>query len=210
LGNNERLGFLYDTRKVIPTGMVCELVLPQDRLNRGGPDTLNRQFARTPYVAGFRTLDKTFTLVNLHVFYGSKGPLERVKELKEIALWLARWAKKGSTWDRNLIAVGDYNIEHYGDPLFEAFTSTGLYVPEDLRATPRIIFHDPQRPAKLYDQVAWFNGEGGLPALTLKYQRGGNFDFTQTAMKSRNLTTRELSYKISDHLPLWVEFLVRD
>jgi hypothetical protein len=31
----------------------------------------------------------------------------------------------------NLLALGDFNIDRIGDPLFEAFTSTGLTPPAD-------------------------------------------------------------------------------
>jgi len=30
-----------------------------------------------------------------------------------------------------------------------------------------------------FDQIAWFTGQGGLPALSLKYRTGGNYDFTK-------------------------------
>jgi endonuclease/exonuclease/phosphatase family metal-dependent hydrolase len=209
LGNMERMAFLYDRRKVLPNGLVCELVIPQESIERGPADTLRRQFARTPYAAGFRTLDKSFTLVNLHIIYG-KDLSERVKELNEIARWIANWAINGVTWDSNMIAVGDFQIETYGDLLYKAFTSTGLYVPKDLRQIPRTFLTPPGRPAKVFDQIAWFNGRGKVPRLTLKYIKGGNFDFSDRVMKSRGLEKRELAFVISDHLPIWAEFSVRD
>ena len=60
-----------------------------------------------------------------------------------------------------------------------------------------------------FDQIAWFTGQRGLPALSLKYRTGGNYDFTSTALPSRNLGLKDLSWHISDHYPLWVEFGVR-
>jgi endonuclease/exonuclease/phosphatase family metal-dependent hydrolase len=210
-GNAERMAFLFDTRRVMPSGLACELVVPQERLDRIGPGALRRQFARTPYAVGFRAGAKTFILVTLHVLYGeSEG--ERVPELTAIAEWLAGWAKDVNGWDHNLIALGDFNIDRRGDALHDAFVSTGLDIPEDLQGVPRTIFADPEKPHldKFYDQIAWFTGRNGLPALSLRYSRGGFFDFTRSALRSRGLTKTQLSWRISDHFPLWAEFSARD
>ena len=210
LGNDERMAFLFDTRKVRMSGLACELVVPKEQLDRIGPDALNKQFARTPYAVSFRSAGKTFILVTLHIIYG--GAEERVPELKAIAEWLAEWAKDINGWDHNLITLGDFNIDRKDDKLYVAFTSTGLYVPEDLQKIPRTIFSDPNKPDtnKFFDQIAWFTGNDGTPVLSLEYLRGGNFDFTKVALKSLNLTKTQLSYRISDHYPLWAEFQVRD
>lgn len=211
-GNGERLAFLYDTRKVQLSGLACELVIPQEQLEQGAiaADALDRQFARTPYAAAFRCGTKTFILVTLHVLYGDRSA-QRVPELKAIAQWLGDWARNMNAWHHNFIALGDFNIDRRGDRLYDAFASTGLYVPGDLNLVPRSIFADPANPEeKFYDQIAWFIGDNGLPALSLSYSRGGSFDFTPIALKSRNLTRSQLSWRISDHYPLWAEFRMRD
>jgi endonuclease/exonuclease/phosphatase family metal-dependent hydrolase len=210
-GNGERLVFLFDTRKVQLSGLACELVVPQEHLATIAPDALDRQFARTPYAVSFRSAGKTFILVALHVIYGEKAE-ERIPELKAIADWLAAWASDVNAWDHRLIALGDFNIDRRGDNLYHAFTSTGLHAPEDLNRVPRTIFSDPKEPDlnKFYDQIAWFAGDETRPGLSMKYTRGGNFDFTKVALKSRNLTKPQLSWRISDHYPLWAEFSVRE
>ena len=63
---------------------------------------------------------------------------------------------------------------------------------------------------KFYDQIAWFTGKNGLPALSLRYSRGGFFDFTKAALAKRSLTKTQLSWRLSDHYPLWVEFATRE
>ena len=210
-GNGERLAFLFDTRKVQLSGLACELVVPQEQLDKIASDALDRQFARTPYAVSFQSRGKTFILVTLHIVYGEKVD-ERIPELKAIAEWLAEWAKNINAWHHNLIALGDFNIDRREDKRYEAFTSTGLRVPKDLHKVPRTIFSDPNEPnpAKFYDQIAWFTGDNDIPALSLKYESGGSFDFTKVALKSRNLTKTQLSWRISDHYPLWAEFSVRD
>jgi endonuclease/exonuclease/phosphatase family metal-dependent hydrolase len=210
-GNAERMAFVFDTRRVIPSGLACELVVPQEQLERIGPDALERQFARTPYAVSFRADTKTFILVALHVLYGERSE-ERVPELKAIAQWLAEWARDINGWDHNLIALGDFNIDRKGDALHDAFVSTGLDIPLDLQEVPRTIFSDPDKPHldKFYDQIAWFTGRNYLPALSLRYSRGGFFDFTTAALTSRGLTKTQLSWRISDHYPLWAEFSTRE
>src|ERR671916_302003 len=210
-GNGERMAFLFDARRVLLSGLACELVVPKEQLDRIGPDALDRQFARTPYAVSFRSEGKTFILVTLHVLYG-EDPEERVPELKAIAEWLAEWARDVNGWDHNVIALGDFNIDRRGDALHDAFVSSGLDIPEDLQGVPRTIFADPGRPHldKFYDQIAWFAGRNGLPALSLRYSRGGFFDFTGAALTARGLTKTQLSWRISDHYPLWAEFSTRD
>ena len=125
-GNDERMAFLFDTRRVSPSGLACELVMPPDD-DTIAPGAFGRQFARTPYAVSFRSGDLTFILVTLHVLYGS-DPSQRVGELEAIAQWLAEWAAEEKAWHHNLIALGDFNIDRRDDPLWQAFTSTGLHV----------------------------------------------------------------------------------
>jgi endonuclease/exonuclease/phosphatase family metal-dependent hydrolase len=210
-GNGERMAFLFDTRRVVPSGLACEIVVPEERLGAIGTGALDRQFARTPYAVSFRSGAKTFVLVTLHVLYGEDEE-ERLPELRAIAEWLAGWARDINGWDHNLIALGDFNIDRRGDALHDAFVSTGLDIPQDLQEVPRTIFADPDKPHldKFYDQIAWFSGRNGLPALSLRYSRGGFFDFTKAALTTRGLTKAQLSWRISDHYPLWAEFSTRD
>ena len=208
-GNGERMAFLYDTRKVHLSGLACELVVPKEQFNKISPDALERQFARTPYAVSFRSAGKTFILVTLHIIYGKKAK-ERTAELKAIAGWLAKWTKNINAWDQNLIALGDFNIDRKGDELYDAFTSTGLFIPEDLHNVPRSIFTKKSDLNKFYDQIAWFTGKNNATVLPMKYLQGGSFDFTKAVLKSRNLTKSELSWHLSDHYPLWVEFQVRE
>ena len=209
-GNWERMAYLFDMRKVNISGLACELVVPPEMLESIDPGALRRQFARTPYAVSFRSAHKTFILVTLHVLYG-KDALERLPEVKAIANWLADWARDINAWDHNLIALGDFNIDRKDDLLYQAFTSTGLFTPPDLNRVPRTIFSDPFNPEKdkFYDQIAWFLGVDKVPALSLRYNRGGTFDFLKVALKGRNLPKDQVSWRISDHYPLWAEFLVR-
>ena len=203
-GNDERLGFIFDRRKIQMSGLAGELVLPEVESNQIESGALQRQFARTPYAVSFRCGDETFILVTLHVLFGNI-PDDRTPELRAIAKWLDEWARDINSWDHNLIALGDFNIDRMGDERYEAFTSTGLHVPENLHQVPRTIFSDDEE-GKFYDQIAWFTEDRGRPALSLTYRDSGHFDFRSVAFPRRNLSKTSLSWRISDHYPLWVEF----
>ena len=206
LGNDERMAFVFDLRRVRPSGLAGELVVPEEWTEEIADVALTRQFARSPYAVSFISAKRTFILVTLHVIFG-QDRTERVKELRAIARWMADWAGEISTWGHNLIVLGDFNIDRHGDPSYEAFTSTGLCPPPELFDVPRTIFATDDK-AKFYDQIAWFSKDG-VPQLALRYnKRAGYFDFVDVVMKGRTKT--DLSWRISDHFPLWTEFLIRD
>ncbi|WP_174775749.1 hypothetical protein [Cryobacterium levicorallinum] len=101
--------------------------------------------------------------------------------------------------------LGDFNLDRIGDPLFDAFVSTGLWPPTELNDIPRTVF-DNDTSRHFYDQIAWFSDSDGKSLLTsLTYTLGaGSFNFLPHLLGS--LTPTEVSWRISDHFPLWVEF----
>ena len=212
----ERIAFLFDTRRLILSGLACQLVLSEDQFKKvtvGDASARKKmqQFARTPYAVGFqcRATGKRFTLVSLHVLYGKKTS-DRLIELQLIANWLAEWASDPKAWDNNLIALGDFNITSLRSNTYKTFTATGLYIPEVFKKIKRVLSQKKNANTILYDQIAWFDGSNGVPALDLKFSNCGNFDFSSSALKGRRITKSDLSWYISDHYPLWVEFDLRN
>ena len=61
------MAFLFDTRRVVPSGLACEIVVPEEQLGAIESGALERQFARTPYAVSFRSGDRTFILITLQV-----------------------------------------------------------------------------------------------------------------------------------------------
>jgi len=199
-GNGERMAYLFDTRRVQLSGLACELVVPDDVLNVS-EDALSKQFARTPYAVGFRTMNTTFVLVTLHILYGNKSK-DRIPELRAIAKWLADWAKRVNSYEQNFIALGDFNIDKRGDLLEKTFVAEGLHIPEGLLGHSRSIFDE----TKYYDHITWFDGENNIPRLSMTFQKGGNFDFIDKVFLDQGLSKQQISWMISDHYPLWAEF----
>ncbi|MFI7413558.1 endonuclease/exonuclease/phosphatase family protein [Streptomyces sp. NPDC049627] len=154
-GNNERLAFLFDTRRVKPSGLACEPVVPIEQDAGVSTSALDRQFARTAHAVSFLSAGQTFTLVTLHVNYG-KWPLNVCRSCGLLPSGRsAGWTVRQFDWDHNLIALGDFNIDRVGDPLFEAFTSTGLTPALQMEGLPRAIFDKPGAE-HFYDKIAWF------------------------------------------------------
>lgn len=206
-GNDERLAFVFDTRRANLSGLACELVLSDEDIGRAGAGDLTRQFARTPYAVSFLSGGRTFILVTLHVLWG-KVPKDRLPELRGIARWARDWAGEIASWGQNLIVLGDFNIDRIDDDAYKAFTETGLHPPPELNEVPRTVFSG--KTGGFYDQVAWFDSPAGTPLLTLRYTgRAGGFDFVPFVFPE--LSRQQLSWRVSDHLPLWCEFsVVRD
>ena len=193
-GNAERLAFLYDRRRVQPSGLAGEIVLPPSP--EGNPVT---QFSRSPYIAGFQASGEHFALLTTHIKYGNI-PADRIEEIRNLAAYVSKELRQRAQLikneEANLIILGDFNIDERGDnPLFQAFVSGGLQVPQALLNVPTAFSIQP----KFYDQIAWFMGD-----LKMGFKTAGVVNFAGAVFPE--LTLRQMSYRISDHLPLWVEF----
>lgn len=205
-GGGERMAFVFDGTRTEMSGLAGELVVPPEWLDQIAPDALRRQFARTPYAVSFQAGDATVILVTAHVLYGSDAA-QRLPEIQGIARWMADWARQVNRWHHNLMVLGDFNIDRRDDPLWQAFSATGLVVPTALNEVRRSIFADPGKPSmgKYYDQIAWF-ADGRGQALDLKLLSAGGFDFVPLLYRDIDMPRSQMQYRISDHYPLWVEF----
>jgi len=202
-GNGERMAFLFNTKRVQLSGLACELVVPLEELSAVGEGNLIKQFARTPYAVGFKSAGVTFVLTTLHILFGNK-PADRIPELKAIAHWMANWAQEMNEYEQNLLVLGDFNIEARGDLLNKTFIAEGLHIHPDMLKpeVTRSVFDK----TKFYDHIAWFDTSVGK--LSMEFSRGGSFDFIGKVLNGRGLSKNNISFMISDHYPLWAEFLV--
>ena len=178
-----------------------------DRLDKE-EQRLREQFARSPYAVSFLRERATFILVTLHVLFGEREA-DRLAELQEIADWMRDWAARSNRFHHNLLVLGDFNIDRQGSGGYQAFVSTGLRVPHVLLNLPRTIFDDPGKldDDSFYDQIAWFE-TGSHALIDLQLRDGGNLNFMPHVYTDTNLTRNSISYRVSDHYPLWVEFAI--
>jgi hypothetical protein len=76
------------------------------------------------------------------------------------------------------------------------------HAPRSLRGgVPRTIFGS-GGAAKFYDQITWFVDRARGPMIGLEWLSSGS-------LLQGSLTKTALSWKLSDHYPLWAEFSVR-
>ncbi len=234
-GNQERLAFLYDTRKVRFLGMAGELVLPP--VKSGGKEIPATQVARTPLMAAFQVGWTKFVLTTVHIVYGEKTaePVARIEEIKQVAEFLKKRTEDPTEPIHNFIVLGDFNIFAEGDKTMKALTEAGDFsIPEQIASIPGSNLTGERK----YDQIAYRSREGRFEATG----KAGVFDYyrhvftaddsatyrpyidryikerhaagkkspkeptTDAARLSQFKTWR--TYQMSDHLPLWAEFRV--
>jgi endonuclease/exonuclease/phosphatase family metal-dependent hydrolase len=222
-GNRERLALLYDSRKVRLSGLVGEIVLPPID---GNPI---EQIDRTPYLVGFTAGWAKFALVTAHLRWGSDNANDpgRLREIEHLAAFLDKRANDTTSWARNMILLGDFNIFEPTDPTAQALRDNGFVVP-----TPIIDARTNLSRRRSYDQIAFHVDRDRIDDA----DRGGVFDYatvlyrdedelryagdmgdgyqtkrTGVARTPKERTTyyrQWRTHQLSDHLPLWTELRI--
>ena len=220
-GDSERLAYLYDLRRVRPSGLAGELVLSPEDLTppvpgaRPAPDVIRvaglaRQLVKTPYMVSFTTASRPFVLTTAHIVWGDNDALQpRAREAEALTKMLGRAVQplrstEPDPFRASLIALGDFNITSEDDVIFKALVDNGLQPELKTLGRPRTV-HDRPGSKIAYDQVAWF-APGRPGALKFQQVAGDTFAWDQHILKGQRGDT---TFRISDHYPLWVEFDVR-
>jgi endonuclease/exonuclease/phosphatase family metal-dependent hydrolase len=216
-GNNERLAYIYDSKKVRTLELVGELALPPKDLKHiklpGVTETFNG-FDRNPFVQSFQAGNFPFVLANVHLYFGSddRADIER-RQLETFAL--ARWAKLQTkstlAYEDDVILLGDFNLPKMepNDPIYSVLVKHGLKLTEHSTeiGTTLKSASGSLKEVHHYDQIAFF------PKMDSHYTKStGVFDFDTVIFKK--LWEAEtparfnayLRYYISDHRPLWAKF----
>ena len=210
-GNNERMAFLYDSKKLSLLEEVGEIAFPPSRFSAiklPGVDARFNGFDRTPYLAAFSVGKTSMMFVNVHLYYGDEQPASiarRSLETFAVAKWADLRKKCPLSFTRELVVMGDFNMPKCedGDPIYKALTKLGLDLPEHSTQIGSSISSDAN-----YDQIAF------LPQTTREHFTGnkGVFDFDaalfpalwKDGSNAKNFKAY-LRYYISDHRPMWVE-----
>ncbi|GAB3165377.1 endonuclease/exonuclease/phosphatase family protein [Telluribacter humicola] len=207
-GNQERMAFIFDTRKVRLSGLTGEIVLP--------PRLEQKQFARTPFMCGFKAGWTDFVLATVHIYYGQSTPDDprRLQEITDVANFIRDRSEEKYAHTRNWILLGDFNIFAKTDATMKAIEEAGFKVPDALvknKLTGSNVKKD-----KFYDQIAFkVDGE----EFRAK-ERAGIFDYFEYVFREDEaelytpLMPANASYatwrtfQMSDHLPMWVEIKI--
>jgi len=210
-GNNERHAYIYDTRKISFGGMAGEL-MPEMKKD-GSTLKSDFSFARTPYIAGFKAGWFKFTLCTQHLYYGkseSDDP-QRLQEAKTVVQLLKKRMKSRDAWAKNAILLGDFNIFSTNDETFQAIEKEQFKIPVSIKGT-----YTNAKKDKPFDQIAFLAQD---VESQLGLARAGTFPFfdhvyrdtdwkTYLPNKTENEYKQWRTFKMSDHLPLWVELYV--
>jgi len=213
-GNGERLAFVFDTRKVVAGGLVGEI--QPEMVKVDGILQSNFSFARSPFMAGFRAGWYKFSICSDHFYYGESKPddPQRVEESKRITNLLKQRAKSKDQWAKNIILLGDFNIFSLDDRTFKTIEEADFKIPEEIKG----IYTNANKD-KPFDQIAFLEEEGTDKIIIRK---AGIFDFFKDVYRDSDEAiylkqeadagnTKKIKYsqyrtfKLSDHLPMWVE-----
>ncbi len=207
-GNKERLAFIYDTHKLSFGGLAGELIPPAKKV--GGQLSSEFTFARTPYLVGFQAGWFKFTICAQHLYYGESKPddTQRLAEAKAVTKLLKERMKSKDRWANNTILLGDFNVFTTQDKTFLALEEEDFQVAAGLKGQYTNANLD-----KPFDQIAFLAPD---VARQISTARTGVFPFFDHVYKDSDKsiycaekTDKEYrewrTYKMSDHLPVWVE-----
>lgn len=213
-GNKERMAFVFDTRKVRFGGLAGEIVIPP--VKKGVP---SGQYARTPFMVGFRTGWFKFTICTTHIYYGEsvKDDPQRIAEIRQLAKHLAKAVDEDNAWAKNMILLGDFNIFGVEDETFKALTEPGFQIHPNLlgigsnvdqsKHFDQIAFIAPDLKDKLVDCNA-----GVFNFYNYVYREDDAEIFAPDVPKTKAGKPGRFkdwrTYQMSDHLPMWIELRV--
>ena len=123
-GNKERFAYVFDTRKVKPSGLSGEIVL-WDKLTA---KSKIKQLKRTPAITGFKSGWKSFSLINMHLHPGNKKD-DRAYRKEEVNLLMEAIktkTKKKHFWNDNLIMLGDTNLYKNNTDIVEIINNSNF------------------------------------------------------------------------------------
>jgi endonuclease/exonuclease/phosphatase family metal-dependent hydrolase len=173
-GNDERLAFLFDRRKIRFSGVAGEIVIPPIEDAHGNTIEPSNQLVRTPTIVGFEAGWFRFMLSSVHIIWG-KGEAEhpkRVSEIQALAGFLRNRSENVNAWSQNMFLLGDFNIFNASksNAAYSAIIDNGFVIPETLQNIPPTNVGSEPR---FYDQIALRTREKNLEPTG----RGGVFDF---------------------------------
>lgn len=139
-GNNERLAFLYDSRKLSFTGLAGEIIIPPIRVETEEGEKvyqLQTQLARSPLLIGLRTSWFKFSIATAHIIYGNgiADDSQRVKEIELLSDFLAARTDDKFSQSNNMVLLGDFNIFKPNNITFEKIIEN-FYIPKELQNLP--------------------------------------------------------------------------
>ncbi len=182
-----------------------------------------RQFARTPFLISFQSGWLKLNLCTVHIYYGDAHDANKLEqrrsEIEQLTEALAKKAKgEFKEDDKSFLGVlGDFNIVGEGHPTMDALESNDFVIPNELKSIPGSnVARD-----KAYDQIAFWKPSRIMGYVRLDIKAANIFDFfehvfrldeediyrneSDNGLKPSSKFSTWRTYKMSDHLPMWIE-----
>ncbi len=234
-GNDERFGFIYDSRRVTHSGLSGEIVIPPEFID---DSPIIRQLKRTPSFTGFESGWKKFSIISVHLHPGDGNndpgePTDQEIRDEEVRLLMEILKEKLDTSayeDRNMIILGDTNLYEDDGDIVNRLMQQGFLESDGLAGK----FTNTSLN-QIYDRI-FLNVENYFKITTDEngQEKGGVFnlfeyvyintpaeiaiyhdlmlehkDDPSTLTDNAKFTTYFNRYwkrnQISDHLPIWIE-----
>jgi endonuclease/exonuclease/phosphatase family metal-dependent hydrolase len=224
-GNDERIAYIYNSRKVQFGGLAGELVVPPKEERVPDPNNPGKkitkytsldQLWRTPLIGGFSAGWAKFMLCNVHVKWGD-SELSRKEEIDNLARFLKQRSTDPTAWARKLILLGDFNISSVESETYQMLKEADYVSPSSHANIKTTVGAKKSQ----YDRIFIKEREAGFEIL-----QGGRVDMFKNVFKDdeedlyKDLMKKQdgspakryshwRTHQLSDHEPLWVEFRIQ-
>jgi len=233
LPNGSSLVVTKNTEVTSPSRGKADVIIPDDvikgkkyrmRFPENTFDDSLKQFARTPYLISFQAGWLKINLCTVHIYYGDSSDENKLEqrrsEIEQLTKALADKAEGEFSFDDKsfLGVLGDFNILGENHPTMEALESNNFVIPEQLKSIPGSnVARD-----KAYDQIAFWKPSQINSYACLDVLAANIFDFFEhvythndetiyraesenNGLKTSSKYNTWRTYKMSDHLPMWIE-----
>ena len=131
-GNDERFGFIYDSRRVRQSGLSAEIVIPPEMINNS---PIISQLKRTPMFTGFESGWRKFSIVSVHLHPGDNGDDQEIRK-EEVRLLMETLSQKANSSNdveyENMIVLGDTNLYEEDTDIIDLFSNRSFVESEGL------------------------------------------------------------------------------
>lgn len=228
-GNEERMCYIYKTRRIHLTSHVGELDIPPSKRkgykitfkdDNGDPCVLRFSgFDRNPYVITWDFKDIEFTTYNCHIYFGKKKEADlmkfrrRIVEIYSLVEWITKKDNRddGSLYSPNILLLGDMNVPEMkeDDHVFKQL-NRGMFTAIDY--TDYLTPYSNIKNDAAYDQLVITQPfSEKIKLLKHGILAWDNAVFAELAEDLKVKTSKRAASKfqayakwaISDHRPLW-------
>jgi endonuclease/exonuclease/phosphatase family metal-dependent hydrolase len=224
-GNDERIAYVYNSRKIQFGGLAGELVVPPKEEKTTDPNNPGKkiikythlsQLWRTPLISGFSAGWAKFMLCNVHIKWG-ESELSREEEINHLAGFLKKRSEDPTAWARKLILLGDFNISNISNETFKLLKESGYISPPSHLDITTTVGNKKYQYDRIFvkEREAGFKIlKGGKISLFKNLFQDSEEDLYKHLVRKKDGSpaksyTQWRTHQLSDHEPLWVEFKIQ-